>query len=308
MPETVKAPLDPKDIKTVEQLYLTGLRLEQFHNPALEPYPFYEEALRRDPGNYRVNVALGTLYFKRGLFKEAEQYFMTAIERATKNYTSPRDGEAYYYYGLILKFQGKYDAAYAALYKAAWSYGFHTAAYYHLAEIDCIRGDFATALEHINRSVVTNAWNTKALDFKAAILRRLKRFEEAAQVASKVLASDLLDFWAGYELYLAKSAMGAKDKASKQLSDLKVKMRDEVQSYLELAVDYGNCGLWNEAIEVLSRLDSSDGKKGSTFPMLYYYLGFFWEKKAETEKALKYYKIANKMPPDYCFPFRLESI
>ena len=308
MPDTVKAPLDPKDIKTVEQLYLTGLRLEQFHNPALEPYPFYEEALRRDPGNYRVNVALGILYFKRGLFKEAEQCFRTAIERATKNYTSPRDGEAHYYYGLVLKFQGKYDAAYDALYKAAWSYGFHTAAYYHLAEIDCIKGDFTTALKHINRSIATNAWNTKALDFKAAILRRLKRFEEAVQVASKVLASDLLDFWAGYELYLAKSAMGAKDEASKQLSDLKAKMRDEVQSYLELAVDYGNCGLWNEAIEVLSRPDSSDGKKGSTFPMLYYYLGFFWEKKAENEKALKYYKLASKMPPDYCFPFRLESI
>jgi len=308
IPETVKAPLDPKDIKTVEQLYLTGLRLEQFHNPALEPYPFYEEALRRDPGNYRVNVALGILYFKRGLFEEAEQCFRTAIERATKNYTSPRDGEAHYYYGLVLKFQGKYDAAYEALYKAAWSYGFHTAAYYHLAEIDCIKGDFTTALKHINRSIVTNAWNTKALDFKAAILRRLGRFEEAAQVASKVLASDLLDFWAGYELYLAKSAMGAKDKANKQLSDLKAKMRDEVQSYLELAVDYGNCGLWNEAIEALSRLDTSDGKKGSTYPMLYYYLGFFWEKKAETEKALKYYKIASKMPPDYCFPFRLESI
>ena len=308
MPETVKAPLDPKDIKTVEQLYLTGLRLEQFHNPALKPYPFYEEALRRDPGNYRVNVALGILYFKRGLFEEAEQCFRTAIERATKNYTSPRDGEAHYYYGLILKFQGKYDAAYAALYKATWSYGFHTAAYYHLAEIDSIRGDFPTALKHINRSVVTNAWNTKALDFKAAILRRLKRFEEAAQVASKVLASDPLDFWAGYELYLAKSAMGAKDEASKQLSDLKIKMRDEVQSYLELAVDYGNCGLWNDAIGVLSQLDTSYGKQGSTFPMLYYYLGFFWEKKGESEKALKYFRFAGKMPPDYCFPFRLESI
>ena len=308
MPEAVKAPPEPKDIKTVEQLYLTGLRLEQFHNPALEPYPFYEEALRRDPGNYRVNVALGILYFKRGMFKEAERCFKTAIERATYNYTSPRDGEAYYYYGLVLKFQGKYDAAYDALYKATWSYGFHTAAYYHLAEIDCIRGNFATALEDINRSIVTNAWNTKALDLKAAILRRLERFEEAAEVALKVAACDPLDFWAEYELHLAKSAMGPKDQGDKQLSDLKAKMRGEVQSYLEMAVDYGNCGLWDEAIEALSHLDTSDGKKGSTYPMLYYYLGFFWEKKAETEKALTYYKIASKMPPDYCFPFRLESI
>ncbi|MHC4570821.1 MAG: DUF5107 domain-containing protein [Planctomycetota bacterium] len=308
MPEPVKAPPEPKDFKTVEELYLTGLRLEQFHNPALQPYPFYEEALKRDPNNYRVNVALGILYFKRGMFKEAKQCFKTAIDRATKNYTSPRDGEAHYYYGLILKFQGKYDTAYDALYKATWSYGFHTAAYYHLAEIDCINSDFTTALEHINRSIVTNIWNTKALDFKAAILRRLERFEEAAEAASKVLESDLLDFWAGYEFYLAKSKMGAKGEASKQLDRIKTKMRDEVQSYLELAIDYGNCGLWNEAIEVLSHLDTSYGNEGSTFPMLYYYLGFFWEKKGESDKALRYYKIAGRMPPDYCFPFRLESI
>jgi len=85
-------------------------------------------------------------------------------------------------------------------------------------------------------------------------------------------------------------------------------MRDEVQSYLELAVDYGNCGLWDEAIGVLSHLDTSDGKKGSAYPMLYYYLGYFRQKKGQNDKALEYYKIAGKMPPDYCFPFRLESI
>jgi len=85
-------------------------------------------------------------------------------------------------------------------------------------------------------------------------------------------------------------------------------MRDELQNYLELAVDYGNCGLWDEAIDVLSRMASSTEKKPSTFPLIYYYLGYFWEKKAESEKASKYAELANSMPPDYCFPFRLESI
>jgi len=308
MPEPVEAPSEPKDFKTVEQLYLTGLRLEQFHNPALQPYPFYEEALRRDPNNYRVNVALGILYFKQGLFQDAEKCFQRAIDRATYNYTSPRDGEAHYYHGLVQKLLGKYDAAYDDLYKATWSYGSHTAAYYHLAEIACIRGEFDTALDHIDRAIVTNAWNTKAMDLKAAILRRLGRFEQAAQLASEVLTTDLLDFWAANELYLAKFAMKAKDEADKQLSTLKKRMRDDVQSHLELAVDYGNSGLYDEAIDVLSRLDTSDGKTGSTYPMLYYYLAFYSGKKGQAEKAAKYYKLASKMPADYCFPFRLESI
>jgi len=33
MPEAVKPPAEPKDILTIEELYLTGLWIEQFHNP-----------------------------------------------------------------------------------------------------------------------------------------------------------------------------------------------------------------------------------------------------------------------------------
>ena len=46
------------------ELYLTGLRIEQFHNPTLDPDPYWEEALKRDPGDVRVNtvaIAQGNL-------------------------------------------------------------------------------------------------------------------------------------------------------------------------------------------------------------------------------------------------------
>jgi tetratricopeptide (TPR) repeat protein len=308
MPKPVEPPSTPEDIKTVEELYLTGLRLDQFHSAALEPYPYYEEALKRDPGNFQVNTELGILYLKRGMFKEAEEKFEQAIKRVTKNYTSPKSGQAHYYMGLTLKFQGKYDAAYDALYKATWSHGFHTSAYYHIAEIDCLRGDFKTALKHINRSIATNTQNAKALNLKSAVLRRLKRFEQAAQLASGTLAFDPLDLWAGYELYLAKYAAGLKTEAKEIMNTLKIKSRCQVQSFLEVAVDYGNCGLWDEAIECLSLLVDSNEKEACTHPMVYYYLGHFWDKKANTQRASRYYRAASKMPPDYCFPFRLESI
>jgi len=308
MPKPVEPPPAPEDIKTIEELYLTGLRLEQFHNAALEPYPYYEEALKRDPYDSRVNTELGILYCKRGMFKEVEEKFNQSIKRLTKNYTSSKSGQAHYYLGLALKFQGKYDAAYDALYKATWSYGFHTAGYYQLAEIDCIRGDFDTALKHINRSIAANAWNTKALNLKSAVLRRLKRFEESAQLASKVLAFDPLDFRAGYELYLAKHAVGLKKEATEAMKTLKIKSRGVAQSYLEVAVDYGNCGLWDEAIQCLRLLTDSNEKEACTHPMLYYYLGYFWEQKGNIKKASKYFRMGSKMPPDYCFPFRLETI
>ncbi len=308
MPKPVERPPAPEDIKTIEELYLTGQRLAQFHNAALEPYHYYEEALRRDPGDFRVNTELGIVNCKRGMFKEAEEKLNQAIKRVTKNYTSPKNGQAHYYLGLALKFQGKYDAAYDALYKATWSYGLHTAGYYNLAEIDCIRGDFETALKHINRSIAANAWNTKALNLKSAVLRRLGRFKDAAQVASNTLTFDTLDFWAGHELYLAKKAAGLKKEAAEAMNTLKVKSRGEVQSCLEMAVDYGNCGLWDEAIQCLHLLVDSKGKEQCTHAMVYYYLGYFCQKKGNTNKASKYYHMASEMPPDYCFPFRLETI
>jgi len=107
MPEPVKAPPSPDQIKTIEELYLTGLRIEQFHNPALNPDPYWLEALRRDPGDVRVNTALGINYLKRARFEEAENLFRKALERLTAKYTSPKNGEPFYYLGVTMKSQGR---------------------------------------------------------------------------------------------------------------------------------------------------------------------------------------------------------
>ena len=308
MPEAVQPPPDPENIQTVEELYLAGLRLEQFHHPSRKPQPYYEEALRRDPGDYRVNVVVGIDCLKKGLFKQAEDHFQVALKRVTANYTHPRDGEAYHYLGVALRFQGQHGAAYDSFYKATWSHAFHTAAYYQLAELDCRRGDFAIALEHVDRAIATNAWADRPLNLKSAILRQMGRLEEAQQVSSSVLADDPLDFSAGCELHLACSALGMDKRAADGLATLRKKMRGDVQSYLELAVDYGNCGLWDEAIRVLSLAADSYEQALSTFPMVYYYLAHYHDCKGEPETASRYYVRAAEMPADYCFPFRLESI
>jgi tetratricopeptide (TPR) repeat protein len=309
MPKPVEPPQNPKEIKTVEELYLTGLRLEQFHNSVLEPYPYYEEALRRDPGDYRVNTALGILYCKRGLFKEAEERLRVALERVTKNYTTPKDGEAYYYLMVALKFQGKYDEAYDIGYKATWYSAWNTAAHYSLAEIACIMGRYPEALEHVDSALATNVMCTKALNLRAAILRKMGRLEEAEKTVSEVLSIDPLDFWAENELYLIKRQKGLNEEAIIKLEALKKKMRENVQSHLELALDYANCGLWDEAIEVLSRLIELNKKGISNCPIIYYYLGYFLMKRGSIEEAHRYYDLGSSMPPtDYCFPFRLEEI
>jgi tetratricopeptide (TPR) repeat protein len=308
MPEPVKPPPAPSEIKTVEELYLTGLRLEQFYNPALEPAPYYEEALKRDPGNSRVNTILGIAYLKQGRFREAEEKLRTALRRLTKDYTSPKDGEPFYYLGVALEGQGKYEASYDAFYKATWSAAWQGPAYHALAQLACRRGDFAKALEHADHAISANALNAKAMNLKAAVLRHLGRPAEAAQLASLALVIDPLDFLAGNELYLAKSGAGLAEEAREALQAVTAKMRGAAQAYLETAVDYGNCGLWDEAIDILARLEASCAEKSALHPMVYYYLGYFHEQKGSAAEASKYYRLGSKANPDYCFPFRLESI
>ncbi len=308
MPEPVQPPAAPKNIKTNEELYLAGLRLDQFHNPKLNPYDYYEEALRRDPDDYRVNTHLGMLYCKRGMFAEAQEKLTRAIKRLTKNYTSPKNGEAFYYLGVALKAQHKYAPAYDAFYKATWSLAWHSAAYFSLAQIDCIRGDWDKALEHIDRSLTTNALNTKALNLKTAVLRKTRRLEDALAGATKTLAVDPLDPWAMNEMYLAGAALGLRVQAAKRLDDLKKKTGHDEQLLLELAVDYGNCGMFDEAIDVLLRTESFAAPNNQANPMVYYYLGYFHTAGNDATSAQKYYRLAAQIAPDYCFPFRTESI
>lgn len=306
-PEVTKPPKSPQEIATIEELYQTGLRITQFRSASFEPYPYYEEALRRDPGDYRVNTALGLLYLRRGMYDIAEQHLQTAIDRITRNNTKARDGEAYYYLGVCQRFLGKEAEAYKNLYQATWSNAFHSAAYFQLAQMDCKRGNYDLVLDHLERSLATNSGNIKARNLKSAVLRRLDKTALAMEISSRTMEFDRLDFGSRFEDYLANASLGNAQESEKNLGELKGKMRDYVQSYLELSLDYANAGLLDEAIEVLDNPGLHKWEDGHS-PLPYYYLGYFWNMKGDSQKATEYLRKASGESPDYCFPFRLEEI
>lgn len=303
-PEPLKALASPEKMKSVEELYLAGLRLNQFYNASVDPMPYYKEALKRDPGDYRVNTQLGILSINNFKWEEAEKYLKVAVDRITSNYTRPKDGEGLYYLGVALRAQGRTDEAYDYLYQATWASAWHTAAYYQLAEIDCQRGDYDKALDHLNRSISTNSDNLKALNLKTIVLRKLNNPEAAKAQVLITLSLNKIDHQALNELYLIDSITNNREQASVDLKETTTIMRDNVQSYLELATDYSNCGFYQEAIDLLTRLE----KKSANFPMIYYSLGYYWSKQGDQNKALNYYQSASKMPDIYCFPFRAEEI
>ena len=140
LPETVKRPALPKDIQTVEELYLTGSRIQQFYNPTLNAMDYFEEALKRDPSDIRTNTAVGNIHLRNGEYNVARSYFSKAIKRLTKDYTRPSTCEALYLQGLTLKALELYDEAIDTLYRATWDYAYHSAAYLELARISCLKG------------------------------------------------------------------------------------------------------------------------------------------------------------------------
>ena len=304
MPDPVQPPKSPKEIETVEELYLTGLRIEQFHNPSLEPYPYYEEALRRDPGNYRVNRSLGILYYERGMMDQAHKHLTRAVERITRKYTSPRDGEAHYYLGLTEKYLDNHQQAYDALYKATWDHRFSAPAYFQLAQLDSRAGNFDKALEHLDRSLETNRINNKAIAMKAAVLRHMKRYDKALETLQPVFEDDPLHPWAGYEKHLAKKMRDGKATPANPLQLNKKLQANKTQTYLELASNYMNCGLWQDARQVLNTFLELNLPE---HPMIHYYLGYTSDRMGQRDQAKDHYERAAAASPDYCFPFRLES-
>jgi len=230
------------------------------------------------------------------------------VDRITKNYTKARDGEAYYYLGICQRFMGKDTEAYKNLYQATWSYAFHSAAYFQIAQIECSRASYNLALESLDRSLSTNANNNKARNLKSAVLRKLDDPSQALKVSTEMMEYDHLDFGARFENYLALNKLGKKQESVTVLSDLKTRMRGYIESYLELSLEYANAGLLDEAIDVLSNPGLKKDINETVSPMISYYLAYFWAKKGDAVKSSDYLSLASQASSDYCFPFRLEEI
>src|SRR2546428_1728664 len=156
IPEPAKAALTPEQTPSIEQLYLTGLHLEQYRHATFKPEDYYAEALRREPGDIRCNNAMGLLLLRRGKFVDAEPYFKKAIATLTDRNPNPYDGEPLYNMGRCLQFQGRNDEAYEFFYKAAWNAAWQDNAYFALAQLETAKKNYKEALDLIERSLIRN--------------------------------------------------------------------------------------------------------------------------------------------------------
>jgi tetratricopeptide (TPR) repeat protein len=299
LPEPARAAKDPQDIASVEQLFLTGQHLEQYHHATYNPMDYYREALGREPGDIRCNNAMGLLLMRNGQFEKAEPYFHRAIATQTERNPNPCDGEPAYNLGWCLKMQGKPDKAYDAFFKATWSVIRQDAAYFALAQIDAANGRWEDALDRVDRSLIRNGHHHKARHLKTVILRKQgRKTDEALRLIDDSLKIDNFNMGCLFEKYLL-----TRDR--RVLQTFHSFMRGATHTYMEYALDYAEAGLYEEAIELLSSVIADPDR---VYPMVYYTLGYFASCSGDEQKALAYYRKAAQMCPDRCFPNRIEEV
>ncbi len=294
LPSPAKVADDPERIMTNEELYLTGLHIEQYRHATYRPDPYYIEGLKRDPGDIRINNTYGSLLMRRGCFEEAEEYFRKALKRAVLKNPNPYDSEPYYNLGLALLYQRKIEEAFDAFYKATWSGEQQEMSFYYLSCIESIRGNYDNALELVEKGLVRNTHNIKARALKAYLLRRLGRTAEARAFIAENLKVDSFDYVSRME-----SAYLEPERQEEIRLEINRLARAFHENYLMAARHYAEFGAYEAAVAALDQCSR-------TWPILYYYKAFYQELMGKDgSDALQQ---AESCSTDYCFPNKLEHI
>jgi len=298
LPDPATEPLPPEQVETVEELYLTGLHLEQNRHATRSPESYWSEGLKREPEDARLNNAMGLMLLRKGLFVAAEEHFARAVRRLTLRNPNPYDGEPFYNLGLARLYQRKDSTAYDAFHKSVWNQAWQSAGYYALASISTMRGDLPLALQKLELGLQTNTTNLKARALKAALLRHMERVDEAQAEINETLSLDRLDFRMMAERFLL-------SRAEQDLRQFVSALEGDVQTLLDVGYDLAWSGLREDAYALLQAcLELAQWEH----PMLRYTLSWLASLLGHEQQSSQYAAEAEAASTRYCFPARLEEM
>ena len=293
IPDAAEAALSPQDTKTIDQLYLSGLHLEQYRHATWSALDYYEEALRRDPLDYRCNMQMGLWYLRRARFDKAESYLQTAVKVQKKRNPNPYDGEPLFYLGVVNKYLGKSQAAYDFFWKSTWNKAWADAGFYEAACISMADERWEDALDELEHALISNSHNHQARALKATVLRKLGRKDQALTWIQESYRIDHFNYLCMVEEHL----LSNNDEPLNRMVKL---MHGNIYNYHEIALDYMHAGLDKEAVLVLQTAISHHVEES---PLTYYYLAYL----SSITKSIEFWVKATQVSSDYCFPNRLED-
>jgi len=293
VPEPARPIAPPEELPDAEALWLAGQHLEQYRHATFDPEDYYREGLRRSARDLRLNLALGLLLLRRGLYSEAEGLLRTGLDTLTRHNTNPADGELSFHLGTTLLALGRLKEAKDAWAKAAWSAAWQDSAFLALARLVARQGSWTEAEAKCRQSLVRNAHNLTCRHLLVAVLRKMGRVDEAAAFVEETLAIDPLDAGALREAVVLRRRPAA---------SLEAGLGAGTRNALLLAQSYAEAGLYDDA------LDCTAQTLGSSDPMAAYFRASWLQALGRVQEAHEERLRGARLGPHLVFPNRLEEL
>jgi tetratricopeptide (TPR) repeat protein len=287
-PWSATEPPQPRDVASVEELYLTGLHLQQYRHPTRSPLPYWREALRRDPGHSRTNLAMAERALRSGDYATALEHARTAVARVTVRNENPQDAESYYLLGLVLERTGRLDEAVRCYAKATWDRTWAVPAGVLAARIALRRRDAAAAEADARALAASGAEDPRLDAIRVVALRRLGRDGEAAAVLAESMATSPLDDLLRY------------------LADGSVP--DDAGLEVDLSLDLHALGEDSRALAVLDTASAQRPTTAGNFaPLAHYLRARILDSLGDEAGAREARCAARRSDTTWCFPAGLDA-
>ena len=304
LPKVIDGTQPVKEYKTNEELYLAGLRVDQFNNARLDYMDFYNEALSRDSMDARVNIEVGKHYIRQGKWEKAALHLNRAQARLSHDYTTVKNTEALYYLGYLYQMTGNTAKAIDAYWAATWTPDFKHRSFYECAVLAVIDKDYKQAMDMITQSLYVGGRDLQALTLKAYILRMQGKKEEAQETIRYIQGIDPLDYWSAAETSLA-TLQGASFLNTGTNHNSKGIIA--VQELLEVVSNYMTIGATEDALTLLNGAIAL-GEPYASYPLLYYYKAYNLLKQNNQTEAVACLDKTGSLSPLNNYPFRIEEI
>jgi tetratricopeptide (TPR) repeat protein len=279
--------LQGNDFNSAEHLFRVAedMRSMRDYDKALE---VYLACLNKEPAHSRALTQVAELNYRKGKFEEGLKYARKVLE------INSYDGGANFVYAIIHKALGNLDQAEEAFSVASRTMEFRSGSYLQIAGLRLCRKDFKNAIIYAKKALDYNRFNIVAYEFLITSYRKAGMNNEALNTILALLEVDPLNHYAYFERYLL-------DPSSESLHDFSSGIKNELayETYIELAVEYANQGLYDEAVVIL--------EQSPEYPIVYYWLAYL-NRKMEPDKSRFYLSKAVDSSPLMVFPFRLETI
>ena len=250
-----------QDYNSAEHLFRLAedMNAMRDYNQAME---YYQECLDKEPTHSRALYRIAELYYRKAEYSEA----LISANKILENDTY--DGSGNFICGMTLRREGKLNQAEEAFSVAARTMEYRSASYLQIAGLKIQKGDLAAAVQYANKALDFNRYNIMAYEILVTAYRKLNNPGESESALNVLLEIDPLNHYARFEHYL----LNPTDDNLKSFKDL---IRNELphETYLELAVEYVNLGLEDEAIKVLEQSPS--------YPTVYYWLAYLHRNDSE---------------------------